>query len=503
MPSLSVKDFGPIENAQLDLRPLSIFIGASNTGKSYLAILIYALHRYFERKALGNHWKHPQAHPAWLDPNTSDVPRLNQAHIKWIKILENLDLKGSGIRDELHILEALAPVFRQSLNSTGGPSIGDDITRCFGLDAAALCRWNAPNGSSVIVRTAPASSSVPIDHRLSIGSANAVLRTDIPEDLTFILEGAMAKRLAPLRQLLEGDNTAPERAADLLRASMLLHSLEQYLLRDFFEPFCQRAYYIPADRTGIMHAHRVLVRGVIDSIPEMGLHRTRQLPALSGIMTDFLGGLIAMDGSNGSSERTNRPGELLAIARDIERDILEGAIITKNSEIIDYPEFFFRPAGREDLVPLKNASSMVADLAPIVLYLRHQAHVGDLLIIEEPESHLHPAMQVIFTRQLAAIVNAGVRVIITTHSEWVMEGMANLVRLSAIPPDDLKDFEAGEYALSLEQVGAWLFEAGDGSRVKEIELDEDSGLFPTGFDDVSIELHNNWARIMRRLENAA
>lgn len=69
----------------------------------------------------------------------------------------------------------------------------------------------------------------------------------------------------------------------------------------------------------------------------------------------------------------------------------------------------------------------------MVLYLRHQVDPGDVLIIEEPESHLHPSMQVQFTRRLAAMVHAGVRVIVTTHGEWVLEELANLVRLSMVP----------------------------------------------------------------------
>ena len=44
---LSVSNFGPIVKAEMDLRPLTVFVGPSNTGKSYLAILIYALHRFF------------------------------------------------------------------------------------------------------------------------------------------------------------------------------------------------------------------------------------------------------------------------------------------------------------------------------------------------------------------------------------------------------------------------------------------------------------------------
>ncbi len=42
-----VKNFGPIVEVKVDLRPFTLFVGPSNTGKSYLAVLIYALHRLF------------------------------------------------------------------------------------------------------------------------------------------------------------------------------------------------------------------------------------------------------------------------------------------------------------------------------------------------------------------------------------------------------------------------------------------------------------------------
>lgn len=50
--TLKVRDFGPIARANIDLRPMTVFVGPSNTGKSYLAILIYALHRFFYGGAL-------------------------------------------------------------------------------------------------------------------------------------------------------------------------------------------------------------------------------------------------------------------------------------------------------------------------------------------------------------------------------------------------------------------------------------------------------------------
>ena len=44
---IKVKNFGPIEKAEIDLRPLTVFVGESNTGKTYLAALIYAVHQHF------------------------------------------------------------------------------------------------------------------------------------------------------------------------------------------------------------------------------------------------------------------------------------------------------------------------------------------------------------------------------------------------------------------------------------------------------------------------
>ena len=41
---INVQNFGPIEKAEIDLRPLTVFVGESNTGKTYLAALTYALY---------------------------------------------------------------------------------------------------------------------------------------------------------------------------------------------------------------------------------------------------------------------------------------------------------------------------------------------------------------------------------------------------------------------------------------------------------------------------
>ena len=46
---LEVANFGPVSKAELESRPLTVFAGPSNAGKSCIAKLVYALHGYFSR----------------------------------------------------------------------------------------------------------------------------------------------------------------------------------------------------------------------------------------------------------------------------------------------------------------------------------------------------------------------------------------------------------------------------------------------------------------------
>ena len=227
-----------------------------------------------------------------------------------------------------------------------------------------------------------------------------------------------------------------------------------------------------------------------------GLRPAPRTPTLSGVLADFLEQLIEIDRS---------PHRPLQPHRDhaawIENGVLGGKVRINRAEITSYPSFTYQPTGWKDRLPLMNASSMVSELAPVVLYLRHWVSPDELLIVEEPESHLHPAMQVAFTRELANLVHSGIRVLITTHSEWVLEELANIVRRSDLPEGQKRAGTDRAVALRPDQVGAWLFKPKSrprGSVVEEIRLD-DSGLYPSGFDEVAAALHNDWAEISSQI----
>ena len=94
-----------------------------------------------------------------------------------------------------------------------------------------------------------------------------------------------------------------------------------------------------------------------------------------------------------------------------------------------------RGKGRSFNIPLHLASSSARGLSDLYFFLRHEARPGQLLIIDEPESHLDTANQILLARLLAQLVRTGLKVLITTHSDYIIKEVNNLVMLSQPFPD--------------------------------------------------------------------
>jgi len=105
------------------------------------------------------------------------------------------------------------------------------------------------------------------------------------------------------------------------------------------------------------------------------------------------------------------------------------------------------------------------------------------------------------TRLLAAAVKAGIRIIITTHSEWILEELANLLLMSELPEDRREGLDGNGLALTPEELGIWSFQpTEEGSVVEELHFDEEVGKFPSDAGLITTELYNRYARISNRIE---
>jgi predicted ATPase len=104
---------------------------------------------------------------------------------------------------------------------------------------------------------------------------------------------------------------------------------------------------------------------------------------------------------------------------------------------------------------------------------------GDLLIVENPEAHLHPAGQSKLGRFLARVAGSGVQVIMETHSDHVLNG----ARLAV----------AHDRALAAQDMITHYF---DHDRVLPIDINESGELshWPEGFFD---QIENDLGRLVR------
>ena len=496
---LEVTNFGPIVEAKIDLRPLTVFVGPSNTGKSYLAILIYALHRFFRAGPYpiikpitdGSLSQYVKGDDDDLDLPDAEFDHILQALRAWeVENHERNVALSAPVADlVLRRLRHVDGLFKEVL--------AEEITRCFGVDGTKdLIRRPGSNNAEVALQSSGLGedgNTASFKYALSMTRTGSQLTTAISEAMPLQV-ARPPKKYGYSSKLLSWRNDIDR----MVGVSEVSEQLANSVLSCILGPISRPAYYLPADRTGIMHAHRVLLGSLLNRASQPGFRQGDPLPDLSGVVADFLKQLIEL---GGLAERQSNKAD--APAKHIEQAILTGSVQIKTSAM-GYPLFFYQPDGWKNSLPLMNTSSMVSELAPVVLYLRHVVQPGETLIIEEPESHLHPAMQVEFTRQIAALIHAGVRVIVTTHSEWVLEELGNIVRCSELPEARRKKIPQGDFALRPDQVGAWLFKQKlrpRGSVVEEIKLDAETGLYPTDYEDVSLALYNDGVDIFNRIQD--
>ncbi len=69
-----------------------------------------------------------------------------------------------------------------------------------------------------------------------------------------------------------------------------------------------------------------------------------------------------------------------------------------------------------------------------------RAKAGDLLIFENPESHLHPAGQSLMGRLCALAANHGVQLIVESHSDHFLNGVRVAIKQKNIQPDIVRLF---------------------------------------------------------------
>lgn len=287
------------------------------------------------------------------------------------------------------------------------------------------------------------------------------IQVSVEEELDFgqksfqrtIKDGPAGKVLATLSKE-EGSNILELLVADGIFINLNFRGLSQFVVDAIaeivFSPYLPEAHVSSAERTGAAIFRRELDIArtrMFEKLSSMGSKEIQKNPLWMLDQIDpgyawpvqdnvaFIRELEAIDNQSGQLAE-ECPSLLTAF----------DAIIGGSYKVIKGKGLVYQPKVKgKPRFSMNESSSCVRALLDVGFYLRCKAKPGDVFIIDEPELNLHPRNQRAFARLVARMVNAGIRVFMTTHSDYLIKEFNTLIMLAQKTPHTRRIQETHSY----------------------------------------------------------
>ncbi len=408
--TVEISNLGPLRSAELELSDLVLLIGENNSGKTFLATVV---HRVLDATP---------SRPWDLSRRSGDVPPSLQDWLREVsdgpdERAADSDIGPPQLDDDTR---AWATETATEALTFYGSTVRDSIAYAFGAEASRLRRrTRSRHASDCYLRVRSSAPAWDVEIRFD---SDRVTATPPAADAWL----ASALDPGPIRHALR--RLQPVRGPSGLRARDLGRMLvEQGWLSvpgALFASWPRQAIHLPADRTGIMQSHNVLAGAAVRQSARAGI-RPIGIETLPGTLADFLSLILEVPET---FARRGRKSPHASVVRRFEQDIRAEIGIDKKSDGQDV----IVARTSEGQFPMARASSMLSELAPLLLVLKSPFVYVDHLTIDEPEAHLHPEMQIRLASFLAEMVNSGLRVVLTTHSDFFVTQFNNMMRLAEL-----------------------------------------------------------------------
>lgn len=176
-------------------------------------------------------------------------------------------------------------------------------------------------------------------------------------------------------------------------------------------------------------------------------------------------------------------------ATEIEQMILHGNLtVSEDGEVLYH-------ISDDTELGFNESSSAIKTLAPLVFYLRHSAGQYNALFVDEPELNLHPKNQILLAKIFVKMINAGLRLVISTHSDYIIREVNNMIMADGLNKAGDKIFTNKGYdeslCLSQDKFAPYLFQKGKNGKVKVEPLEVDRYGFNMPSIDDAINSQND------------
>lgn len=428
---LQVTNFGPVKRGRFEIRPLTVFLGQNNTGKTYCALLVYSIYQAILGRISGT----IPSLPSHLYSTTSE----RRFARDWRQIASILESTPEAHLSDFpdFTRQHLTEVLQESLSRF--PQVMEiALNKYFpyGRPDELICT-NLQNPRSMTVDLKHPDDTSYLKLKIAPRGKKIHLSTSLSVD-DYTLKRSHVQHLLKLR--------AP--------STYIVYDLLSSCFQELFHGFDRRAvYYLPAGRSGTLQVWPLMGTAITESLSRvLGLHPIN-LGTVPGITSDFMKTIFDLIGAF----RPSGKSALDEVIRFMETEILQGEVGLSRTGDLRTPNFLYRtPRLRIDL---SRSSSMIAELAPLDMLMKTLlARPRSLLIIDEPEAHLHPENQRRVALLIASLVRHGVNVICTTHSHIFLHQISNLVLASKLSAERRNELNLLSSTLEESDVGVYLFD---------------------------------------------
>lgn len=478
---ITIKNFGPVREFSLDLaKDFHLLVGKNNIGKSYAITAVYLIIKSFLEGSPSSSlfgFRHSLLLESVFE--SSDFEKTTDALLKMAESLpqrQEIDIKKYVLKDVKSMYEM---VFLSRLKNS--------FSNTFASLDNLKNRYSNEHPTIKIEQNE-------IKFEIQIKDDKFEIKD------VFINNAFSLKSIKQNREHNFNGNKHTiyycDGKTDDFRHSYMTFIIYTYLLgfTRSFQSVINSVHYLPASRSGLYQALSAFGQIIAElSKNRSFLSKKIELPGISEPVSDYFIRLSDIR----VQKKTFEDKEINNIAKEIEERILKGRV-EFNSQT---KQLMFYPSETNLKLELSSTSSMVSELAPIVSYLRYvltesikqpsrrktikpARAASNLIMIEEPEAHLHPEIQILLTEIFSKLIKENVKLIITSHSNYIFNKVNNLIM-------------AGE--LTVEQVNSGVFKSTKtGSVMYGLDVNE-LGVEDNNFTEATSSLFDEKMEIISKL----
>ena len=384
---------GPVDDAELELGDLTIIAGRNNTGKTYLVYTLYGFLKLSRRS--------PRF---FLEPDEDSTPHDVRLFEMTKELMATGQMRrhlsrGAFIQERREVIKQLAQAFSEH-------SLSGVFSQRRAFEEATIdvqvSNW-IPRRSEIL--------------QLSGGGDPGIL-------LRYEDEYLFAS--------IDNTDMSPDNFGQL---HSVLSELSDLYLELLLPEIPSDPFVMSAERFGISLFYKELDfarNSLVDMLQKMGDERDREAfsPYVLIDRTSSRYALPIRDNINFTRGIPDLKENYVPTRDDLPTRIVSMMGGHYRSDEDDIRFASSEGSQRKFDIPLYTASSSARGLSDLFFFLQHSSREGQLLIIDEPESHLDTTNQMLMARLLARVVQVGIRVLITTHSDYLIKELNNLIMLS-------------------------------------------------------------------------